>query len=143
MFPEVVGGGGGWEVGSPWKNYHQHNPLLISYLRLAKKVPGYDSNVDCLQERWLLQKGPILSVHFPPGKQASVLEKGVGPGPPLPEKPPRTWGRRKSHGVSQTAPPQLPFKTPPSEKREPSCTVGGNVNCYNRCGKQHVGCSEN
>ena len=24
------------------------------------------------------------------------------------------------------------------EKREPSCTVGGNVNRYSHCGEQHV-----
>jgi len=29
------------------------------------------------------------------------------------------------------------------EKREPSCTVGGNVNCYNCYGKQYGGTSEN
>ena len=29
------------------------------------------------------------------------------------------------------------------EKREPSCTVGGNVNWYNHYGKQYVGSSEN
>ena len=29
------------------------------------------------------------------------------------------------------------------EKREHSCAVGGNVNWYNRCGKQSEGTSEN
>jgi len=29
------------------------------------------------------------------------------------------------------------------EKREPSDTVGGNVNWYNHCGKQYGGSSEN
>ena len=29
------------------------------------------------------------------------------------------------------------------EKREPSCTIGGNVNWYNHYGKQYGGTSEN
>ena len=29
------------------------------------------------------------------------------------------------------------------EKREPSYTVGGNVNCYSHCGKEYVGSSKN
>ena len=29
------------------------------------------------------------------------------------------------------------------EKRVPSCTVGGNVNCYSRYGEQHGGSLEN
>ena len=48
------------------------------------------------------------------------------------EVPPHT-----GQNVQSLISPQITNAGVGMEKREPSCTVGGNVNWYNHCGKQY------
>ena len=98
--------------GSLWNSNHQHHPLHVSCLKLAARVPAHGSNVDCHQERWLLQNGQCSRVHVPPGEADFDAQEVtvVGPGATSTmQSVPGIWGTRNPHWISQAVLPQLPF----------------------------------